>query len=589
MALEQMFPGIPFSPLTTLVNNIGAGETNIEVSDVSAFPDAPNFATIGIDETAETILYNSKTSNSLSGCIRGVEGTARSWVADSPIARNFTNEDYARLVSNINKLIVKGEIGNADEIVFDDGETFQEKLDSGTLRGQQGVQGEQGIQGIRGEQGIQGVKGDAGNTGSQGIQGLTGKSIEYVWDGSRLGIRQEGQAQYSYSDLKGAQGEQGIQGATGATGNTGATGAQGVQGVQGSVWLSGAGTPSSGLGRVGDWYMNTANSDAYEKTSSTAWTLRGNLKGATGATGAQGVQGIPGIDGTNGKIPYGVSYTSETIAAKTVTVDTDFVWQAGAIVVVYFSGNSWNTASNPTLNVNGTGAKSIYVRGILVKPYQLKSRIPHMFQYFYGDEFINGYELVNPYEVTSVLRGNCTTQSATSAKVVSVPGFTSYDNEIVSVSFDYDNTASNPALSINSTNPFPITQSNGSPVKVGQITYGRQHLFQYFRGVGVGNERYILLNPTEIIPPNRIFHGTCTTAASTATKVVNLQNITSGMALSNFPMLFVTFTNANTVTGNISLQIQGVTTTTVNKGGRAIAAGTTCVFVYDGSSWQQAS
>ena len=144
MALEQMFPGIPFSPLATLTNNIGAGETNIEVSDVSAFPDAPNFATIGIDETAETILYSAKTSNSLSGCIRGVEGTARSWVADSPIARNFTNEDYMRLVGNINNLIVKGEIGNADEIVFDDGETFQEKLDSGTLRGQEGPQGEQG-------------------------------------------------------------------------------------------------------------------------------------------------------------------------------------------------------------------------------------------------------------------------------------------------------------------------------------------------------------------------------------------------------------------------------------------------------------
>ena len=587
MALEQMFPGIPFSPLTTLVNNIGAGETNIEVSDVSAFPDAPNFATIGIDETAETILYNSKTSNSLSGCIRGVEGTARSWVADSPIARNFTNEDYMRLVGNINKLIVKGEIGNADGIVFDDGETFQDKLDSGTLRGQQGVQGEQGIQGIRGEQGIQGAKGDKGDTGSQGIQGLTGKSIEYVWDGSRLGIRQEGQAQYSYSNLEGPQGEQGIQGATGATGNTGATGAQGVQGIQGSVWLSGSGTPSSGLGRVGDWYMNTANSDAYEKTSATVWILRRNLQGAPGAAGATGPQGAPGIDGENGKIPYGVSYTAAGTVAKTVTVDTDFVWEPGAIVIV--NHDAQNTSPNPTLNVNGTGAKAIYVRGVRVKPYQIRSRIPHIYQYFFGDGETNGYELVNPYEVTSVLRGSCTTTAAIAAKVVSIPRFYPYEDEIVSVVFDYDNTAVNPTLNINGTGAKAITIGNYTRIQPNAIVRNTLYLFQYTGGYPE-NQAYVLLNPTVTAPtvPNRIFRGTCSTAAGTATKAVVLQGDTN-MTLADYPMLFVTFTNASTVSGNISLQIQGVTTTTVNKGGRAIAAGATCVFVYDGSSWQQAS
>ena len=51
-----LYPGIPFSPQAALTNNIGAADTIIEVSDASAFPPAPNLATIGTDEGGETIL-----------------------------------------------------------------------------------------------------------------------------------------------------------------------------------------------------------------------------------------------------------------------------------------------------------------------------------------------------------------------------------------------------------------------------------------------------------------------------------------------------------------------------------------------------
>ena len=76
-----LYPGIPFSPQAALTNNIGAADTIIEVSDASAFPPAPNLATIGTDEGGETILYTAKTETALSGCRRGVEGTARAWMA----------------------------------------------------------------------------------------------------------------------------------------------------------------------------------------------------------------------------------------------------------------------------------------------------------------------------------------------------------------------------------------------------------------------------------------------------------------------------------------------------------------------------
>lgn len=96
-----MYKGIPFSPQTALTDSIGAGDTVIPVADVSAFPDAPNYATIGTDADGETIRYSAKTATALSGCTRGVEGTAKAWPSGSTIARNFTNKDFDALQANI--------------------------------------------------------------------------------------------------------------------------------------------------------------------------------------------------------------------------------------------------------------------------------------------------------------------------------------------------------------------------------------------------------------------------------------------------------------------------------------------------------
>ena len=96
-----LYPGIPFSPQAALTNNIGAADTIIEVSDASAFPPAPNLATIGTDEGGETILYTAKTETALSGCRRGVEGTARAWMAGELIGRNFTAKDHADLIAAV--------------------------------------------------------------------------------------------------------------------------------------------------------------------------------------------------------------------------------------------------------------------------------------------------------------------------------------------------------------------------------------------------------------------------------------------------------------------------------------------------------
>ena len=45
-----------------------------------------------------------------------------------------------------------------------------------------------------------------------GTTGKDGKSLEFNWDGTRLGIRKEEETGYSYVDLKGRDGEPGGQG-----------------------------------------------------------------------------------------------------------------------------------------------------------------------------------------------------------------------------------------------------------------------------------------------------------------------------------------------------------------------------------------
>jgi hypothetical protein len=88
-------------------------------------------------------------------------------------------------------------------------------------------------------------------------------------------------------------------GPTGPQGPTGPIGPQGIQGIPGENWFSGSGVPSGTLAGsiVGDWYLDNATGDFYEKTGTTTWTLRGNLRGPQGIQGIQGPQGPTGPSG----------------------------------------------------------------------------------------------------------------------------------------------------------------------------------------------------------------------------------------------------------------------------------------------------
>lgn len=88
------------------------------------------------------------------------------------------------------------------------------------------------------------------------------------------------------------------------------------------------------------------------------------------------------------KIPYGTCSTAAATAAKTVTIKSNnsgagnnapFVLEVGAIIAIKFTVT--NTATNPTLNVNGTGAKAIYYRGSAIAKGNLAANRTYQFVY----------------------------------------------------------------------------------------------------------------------------------------------------------------------------------------------------------------
>ena len=104
ITLDTMYQNIPFSKNTRLANSILSSDTSITVEDGSVFPSAPNYATIGTDENAETILYNAISSNELQNIERAKEGTAKSWSSGEIISRNFSNVDVVAFSNNITKI-----------------------------------------------------------------------------------------------------------------------------------------------------------------------------------------------------------------------------------------------------------------------------------------------------------------------------------------------------------------------------------------------------------------------------------------------------------------------------------------------------
>ena len=77
----------------------------------------------------------------------------------------------------------------------------------------------------------------------------------------------------------------------------------------------------------------------------------------------KGEQGIPGTAGKDGQMLYAICNTAAGTVAKVASLAAGSLsLKAGATVAVKFTYA--NTASSPTLNIAGTGAKAMYIQGV---------------------------------------------------------------------------------------------------------------------------------------------------------------------------------------------------------------------------------
>lgn len=131
-------------------------------------------------------------------------------------------------------------------------------------------------------------------------------------------------------------------------------------------------------------------------------------------------------------LPYGICETAAATAAKVVTVE-NFALETGAQILVKFTVT--NSASSPTLNINGTGAKNIMYRGSAISAGYLAANRVYEFVYDGTD-----WELVGDINVDNDKK---TASGNTSSKIFligattqSTSGQTTYSHDTAYVGTD---------------------------------------------------------------------------------------------------------------------------------------------------------
>lgn len=106
-------------------------------------------------------------------------------------------------------------------------------------------------------------------------------------------------------------------------------------------------------------------------------TSSANVASATKLTTARAIDGV-NFDGTATITHFGTCSTAAGTAAKVVSL-TSFTLVTGSRITIKFTVT--NTAANPTLNVNGTGAKPIVYRGSAISAGYLAANRVYEFVY----------------------------------------------------------------------------------------------------------------------------------------------------------------------------------------------------------------
>lgn len=232
-------------------------------------------------------------------------------------------------------------IGTYADYELDDS-TDPSKYTWGKFQGDNGEDGADGIPGKNGENGETSYVHFAYATSADGKTGFsTTDTVGKTYMGQYADFEKadsEDPTKYRWSKFQGPQGPQGEQGPQGLQGLQGEKGEQGIPGPTGETGATGATGPQGPQGAKGD-------------------------TGPQGPQGPTGPQGQTGDAGKDGQMLYATCDTAAGTVAKVASLAAGTLsLKAGATVAVKFTYA--NTASSPTLNIAGTGAKAMYIQGV---------------------------------------------------------------------------------------------------------------------------------------------------------------------------------------------------------------------------------
>lgn len=154
---------------------------------------------------------------------------------------------------------------------------------------------------------------------------------------------------------------------------------------------------------------------------------------------------------------YGVCSTVANVNSKEVTIE-GFVLRLGASIHVKFTYGNAADNSTPTLNVSGTGAKTIKISDSIAYLNPDSSwRAGDVVEFVYdGTDWVMCKTIPQ-----SCYFGICQTPEQTVAKAVRIPGFILEEGAKITVAFENANTAPLATLNVNSTGAKPIIINGG--------------------------------------------------------------------------------------------------------------------------------
>ena len=165
-------------------------------------------------------------------------------------------------------------------------------------------------------------------------------------------------------------------------------------------------------------------------------TISGNAGTATTLQTARTIDGVS-FNGSASITHFGTCSTAAATAAKTVAL-TGFSLVTGAMVFVKFTVT--NTAANPTLNVNSTGAKAIMYRGSAISAGYLAANRVYAFLYDGTDwEFVGDIDTNTTYSHPTTSGNKHIPSGGSSGQILgwSADGTAAWVNNTASASGNY--------------------------------------------------------------------------------------------------------------------------------------------------------